>query len=175
MEGVYWNMQCISPTTIIVPNIVRTVYVGMLKHLTDWITSFLKQQSTINICNQLWGMMPPYPGFGQFNKSYSQVMPSSGKEMTVLGWVIVPDFVVTQLNPSAIETICFTETLFYNKNWAYFHHMEQDWSHTAAKIKYMQNSLEDFHHHKDIFSQFGASKSTKKISKALKMLLTLDK
>jgi len=32
-EGVFCNMQYISPTTIIIPNIVHTVYLGMPKDL----------------------------------------------------------------------------------------------------------------------------------------------
>jgi len=73
-EGVFCNMKCLSPTTIIVPNILHTVYLGMLKHLMDWVTSFLEQHSRINKINQLWAMMPPYPGVTRFNKPYSQVM-----------------------------------------------------------------------------------------------------
>ena len=58
-EGVFWNMQCISPTTIIIPNILHSIYLGVLKHLMEWVTSFLEQHSRINKFNQLWVMMPP--------------------------------------------------------------------------------------------------------------------
>jgi hypothetical protein len=67
-EGVFWNMKCISPTTIIIPNILHTVSRGMLKHLMEGVTSFLKHHSRIDKFNQLWVMMPPYPGFARFNK-----------------------------------------------------------------------------------------------------------
>jgi hypothetical protein len=39
----------------------------------------------------------------------------------------------------------------------------------------MENYLEEFHLHKDVFSRFRASKTTKKVSEALKKQLTLDK
>jgi len=52
-KGVFWNMKCISPTTIIVPNILHTVYFGMLQHLMDWVRSFLEQHSRIDIFTQL--------------------------------------------------------------------------------------------------------------------------
>jgi len=61
-EGVFWNMKCISPITIIVPDILHTICLGMHKHLMDWVTTFLEQHSTIDKFNQLWVMMPPYPG-----------------------------------------------------------------------------------------------------------------
>jgi len=39
----------------------------------------------------------------------------------------------------------------------------------------MENYQEEFYHHEDVFSQFCASKSTNKVSEALKNQLTLDK
>jgi len=44
-----------------------------------------------------------------------------------------------------------------------------------ANTKYMDNDLEEFHCHKDVFIRFRTSKSTKKVSEALKKQLTLDK
>jgi hypothetical protein len=58
LEGIIWNMQCISPTTIIVPDILHTVYLGILIHLMDWVMSFLEQHSRIDKFNQLWVMVP---------------------------------------------------------------------------------------------------------------------
>jgi hypothetical protein len=100
-EGIFWNMKCISPTTIIIPDILHTVYLGMLKHLMDSVTSFLKQHSRINKSNHLRVKMPPYPGFARFNKPYSQVTQWRRKEMKSLGRVIVLVFAVTLLIPSA--------------------------------------------------------------------------
>jgi len=174
-EGVFWNMKCISPTTIIIPDILHTIYRSMLKHLIDWGTSFLEQHSRIDKFNQLWAMMPPHPGIARFNKPYSQVTQWSGKEMNTLGRVIVPVFAATLLNTSASQRIPFTEALLCVKNLVYFHLMAQYQYHTEATIEYMENYLEEFHCHKDVFCRFRASKSTKKVSEALKKQLTLDK
>ena len=62
-EGVFWNMKCISLTTIILPDTLHTVYLGMLTHLMDWVTSFLELHYRIDKFNLLWVIMPPYPGF----------------------------------------------------------------------------------------------------------------
>jgi len=62
-EGVFWIMKCITPTTIIVLYILHYIYLGMHKHLMDWVTSFHEQHSRIVKFNQLGAMMPPYPGF----------------------------------------------------------------------------------------------------------------
>ena len=174
-EGIFWNMKCLSPTTMIVPDIPHTIYLAMLKHLTDRETSFLEQHSRIDKFNQLWEMMPPYPGFARFNKPSGQVMEWSGKEMKALGREIVPVFAATHLNPSASQRIPFTEALLCVKNLVYFHLMAQYRYHTEATIEYMENYLEEFHRHKDVFNRFRDSKSTKKVSEALKEQHTLDK
>jgi hypothetical protein len=62
-DGVFWNRKYISPTTIIVPHILHTVYLCMLEHMMEWATSFLEQHSKIESFNQAWEIMPPYPGF----------------------------------------------------------------------------------------------------------------
>jgi len=100
-EGVFWTMKCISPTTIIVPDILHTIYLGMLKYLMEWVPSFLEQQSRIDKFNQLWALMPPYLGFTRFNKPYSQVRDWSGEDMNALRRVIVPVFAETLFNLSA--------------------------------------------------------------------------
>jgi len=101
---------------MIVPDILHTIYLGMLKHLMDWVLSFLEQHSWMITLNQLWAMIPPYPGFARFNKPYSHVMQWSGKEMKALRCVIVPVFTATLLNPSASQRIPFTEALLCVKN-----------------------------------------------------------
>jgi len=120
-EGIFWNMKCISLTTIIVPNILHTIYLGILKHLMDWVMSLLEHHSRINKFNQLWAMMSPYPGFARFTKPCSQVTQCSSNEMKALGPVIVPDFAATLFNPLASQRIPFTEALLCIKNLVYFH------------------------------------------------------
>ena len=67
--------------------------------------------------------------------------------MKSLGRVIVPVLVATLLNPSASEKIPFPEALLWVKNLVYFHYMAQYRYHTEATIEYMENYLEEFHHH----------------------------
>jgi len=83
-------------------------------------------------------------------------------------------FCGTLLNPLASERIPFTEALLCIKNEVYFHLMAQYWYHTEVMIEYMENYLEAFHRHNNVFSQFCTSKSTKKVLEALKKQLTLD-
>jgi len=175
LEGVFWNMKCISLTTIIIPDILHTVYPAMLKHLMDWVTSSLEQNSRIDKFNSPWAMMPRYPGFARFCRPHGQVTQWSGNEMKALGHVSVPVFAATLLNLSASQRIPCTEALLCVENIVYCQLVAQYQQNTEATIEYMENYLEEFHHQQDVLSWFGASQSTKKVSEALKKHLTLDK
>jgi len=174
LEDIFWIMECISQTTIVIPDILHTLYHGMLQLLMDWVTSFLEQNPLINKLYQLWAMMALYPGFAGFNKPYSMVMQWSGMEMKPLGDVIVPDFEGTPFHPLSSHRVLFTESLSSVKNSVYFHPLAQYRYHTEATIKYMEKLLEEVHCHEDDFIWFRASKSPQKVSEAMKMQLTLD-
>jgi len=162
-----------EPLTI-VPNILHTIHLGILKHLMDSVTSFLKQHSRIGEFNQLSVMMPPYPGFARCNKPYSQVTEWCSKEMKALWRLIFPLFAATLLNPSGSQKFPFTEALVCIENLVYFHRMAQYRYLTEVKIKKMENYLDEFQCHKHGFRQFRASKSTQKVSEAWKTQLTLN-
>ena len=166
-------MKCISRTMIIVPNIVYSGQLGLLKYLMDWAMSFLKQHLRIDKFNQLCAMMPPFAGIARFKELYRQVEQWSGKKMKALGHVVVQVFMATLFNPLATQSIAFTQALLWVKNFVYFHLMAHIWYHPEATIEYMENYLKGFHHENDLISQFHASKSPKMLSEALKKLLTL--
>jgi hypothetical protein len=131
--------------TIIVPDIIHTVYLSMLKHLRDWVTFFTEQHSRIDQFKQLWVMIPPYSGVAYFNKPYSHVVQCSGNELKALEGVIAPVFAATHLILLASQMIPFREVWLGVKNFVYFHHMAQYWHHTEATIEYMENYLEEVH------------------------------
>lgn len=136
-EGIYWNMKCISLTVIIIANILHTFHLGKHQHLMDWVPSFLRQHSRFAKFNKLWVLMPPYPGFAQFNKPYCQVTQWSGEKIRTLSCAIVPVFAVTLLNLSASQRIPCTEALLCIKILEYFHLVACYWYHPEATIEDM--------------------------------------
>jgi hypothetical protein len=172
--SVLWKRKCISPMIIIVPNILHTVHLGMLQHLMDCVTSFLQQHSRIDTFSQLLAMIPPYPGVARFSKPYCQVMQWCVKEMRALGGVIVPVFMATLLNPLPSRSITFTEGLLCVTNLVYFHLLPEYQYHTEATIEYIENYLEEFHRHMQMYNLFPIRQSTKKVSEALKKQRTAN-
>lgn len=65
--------------------------------------------------------------------------------MELLGWVIVPVFVATLLNPLASQRIAFTDALLGVNYLAYLHLVAQYRHHTQVIMDFIQNCLEEFH------------------------------
>jgi len=173
-EGVFWSMPCVSSSTLITPDVLHTIYLGLLKHLMEWIVAFLEHHKLMPRFNELWRLVPAYPGFVQFNKPYTAVSQWQGKEMKALGRVIVPIFSATLITPSAAQKGPFKDAILCVKGFVYFHLMTQYRSHTEETLQYMEDYLNDFHAHKHVFHRFRAGKSAKKDARELKAQLTVD-
>jgi hypothetical protein len=89
--------------------------------------------------------------------------------------VIVPVFSTALVIALVCEMIPLREAVLCVKNFVYFQVMAQDRYHTKAKMKSMENYLEEFHIDINVFSRLHASQSTKQISEALKRYLSLDR
>jgi hypothetical protein len=137
--------------------------------------SFQEQHSRIHKLSQLWAMMPPDPGFAQFNKRYTQVMQWSGNKMKPHRLVIVSVFGATPLNPSASQRIRFTAAQLCIMSFVYCHLIALYWYHTEATNEYIEKYLEQFCNHINSFSRSFPSISTKEVLKALQMQLAVDK
>jgi len=123
-------MQCITLTTIIMCNILQTVYFGMPNHLMDRVISFVEEHSKIGKFNQCWAMMSPYTCFTWFNHPYRPVTQKNAQDMNTLRHIIFSIFFVTDLNPLATQRIPFTEALLCVKNALNFHCIAEYKYHT---------------------------------------------
>lgn len=161
-EGVFWAFECFDWTSALVPDVLHTIYLGLLKHLMDWLVPFLEHHKRMTVFNQLWSLMPPYPGFSPFRKPYTAIVQWQGKEFKMLGRTLLPILGATLHNPTADQRGPFREAILCVKGLIFFHLMAKYHSHTDRTIGYMERYLEDFHHHKEVFARFRANKMTKK-------------
>jgi len=122
-DCIFFNIQCISPMLIIVPDILHTIYLCMLKYFMAWVTSFHQQHSRIDKFNQFWAMMPPYPGFAEFSKCCGKVTQWCCNEMKAVWSAINPAFVPTVLNTLTSHRIPFMKALWWVKILVYVHLM----------------------------------------------------
>jgi len=55
------------------PHMLHTIYLGLFKHMMDWIQGFLKNHARQQAFDDAWKAWPPYPGFFVPKKAYREV------------------------------------------------------------------------------------------------------
>jgi len=55
------------------PDMLHTIYLGLFKHIMDWIQGFLKKHARQQAFDDTWKALPPYPGFFVPKKAYREV------------------------------------------------------------------------------------------------------
>ena len=55
------------------PDLLHTIYLGLFKHMMDWIQGFLKKHWRQQVFDNAWKALPPYPGFFALKKACREV------------------------------------------------------------------------------------------------------
>ncbi|KAF8457923.1 hypothetical protein BDZ91DRAFT_666180, partial [Kalaharituber pfeilii] len=131
-------------------DLLHNIYQGMLKHLMDWVISFLEDLKRIHIFNKILSALPPDPGFTPATKRYRAVTQWSGKEMRNLSRVLLGVFAATVTSQAILCIRYFMD----------FYLIAQYRTHTDETVNYMRQYLEKFHVYKSVFLQYRAGKTT---------------
>jgi len=153
------------------PDLLHTLYLGLFKHLMDWISGFLKKHAQLQVFDDTWEALLPYPGFFVPKKAYREVTQWQGKQMSNLGRCLLGVLAVALRQPDSRQVIPFKHALNCVRALVNFNMMAQFRSHTPQTIPYMEEYLARFHSMKDIFLEFRVSKRTRaKVDKQRKEL-----
>jgi len=168
---VFHGLHGVSAPGLHKPDLLHTVYLGLFKHLMDWIEDFLKKDGRLQAFDHTWKVLPPYPGFILPKKAYREVTQWQGKEMRNLGVWLLGVLAVSLCQPDSRQVIPFKHALYCVRILVDFNMMVQYRSHTPKTIAYMVEYLNRFHKIKDIFWEFRVSKRTRaKVNKQRKEL-----
>jgi len=159
-KNVFHGPYRVSAPGLHKPDLLHTVYLGLFKHLMDWISGFLKNHAQLQAFDDIWKALPPYLGFFVPTKAYRDVTQWQGKEMRNLGRCLLGVLAVALRQPDSRQVIPFKHALECVQALVDFNIMAQYRSHTPATIAYMEEYLYQFHRMKDIFLEFRVSKRT---------------
>ena len=158
----FWTLPRVNPSELPKPDLLHTVYLGILKHLMEWVQDFLKKHDRLDSFDEAWSSMGAYPGFTVPKKAYRQVSQWQGKEMRNLGRIVLAAFAAAlrspteaQRHPFRVATRCVAALID-------FHLLAQYKTHTETTLQYMHDALETFHEEKVIFQEFRVGKRAKK-------------
>jgi hypothetical protein len=158
----FWGVPRVNLYDNNKPDILNNIYLGMFKHIMEWIQAFLKKHNRLEVLDKVWASIAPYPVSAVPNKAYRATIQWQGKEMRNLGRVIFEALAAALRNPGVAVRGDFAKVLKCVRGLIDFHLMAQYGSHTTSTLSYMESYLEDFHKHRDIFLEFQAYKRTVK-------------
>jgi len=159
-QNIFPRLNRVSASDLYKPDMLHTMYLGLFKHMMDWIEGFLKKHGRLQAFDDVWKALPPYPRFLVPKKAYHEVTQWQGKEMRNLGRCILGVLAVALRHPGGAQVIPFKRALGCVRVLVDFNMMAQYRSHTSHTIAYMEDYLDQFHMLKDIFLEFRVTKRT---------------
>jgi len=73
-QTVFQGLVRVSTPDLHKPDMLHTIYLGLFKHMMDWIQSFLTKHAGQEAFNDGWKALPPYPGLFVPKRAYREVM-----------------------------------------------------------------------------------------------------
>jgi len=161
-QNIFHRLQRVSGSDLYIPDILHTIYLGLFKHnfMMDWIEAFLKKQGRLQAFDEVWKVLPPYPGFLVGQKAYREVTEWGGKEMRNLGHCILGVAAVAPRQPGGAQAIPFKRALTCVRALVDFNMMAEYRRHTPDTIAYMEEYLGQLHRMRDISLEFRVTKRT---------------
>ena len=160
-RNVFSGLHRVDPADLHKPDLLHNIYLGLFKHMMEWVEGFLKKHKRQQAFDDAWKALPPYPGFSVPKKAYREVTQWQGKEMRNLGRCISAVLASALQNPDRSQQIPFKRALECVSALIDFSLMAQYRSHTRETLSYMEKYLQTFHRQKDIFLEFRTSKTTR--------------
>ena len=71
--NIFQGSERVSVPDLHMPDLLHTIYLGLFKHMMDWIEGFLKKHSRQQAFDDAWKALPPYPGFYAHKKAYCEI------------------------------------------------------------------------------------------------------
>jgi len=173
-RNVFIGLSRVKIPHLFKPDILHNVYLGLFKHLMQWIEDFLKKHDRQELFDEVWKSLPPYPGFFVPKKAYREVTQWQGKEMRNLGRCILGTLVSALRRPTLAQHGPFRDAIRCVRAVVDFSLMAQYRSHTEDTLGYMEQYLKDFHRYKEVFQEFRTSKKTRDEADANDEQLRLD-
>ena len=158
--SVFHGLYRVSAPDLDVPDLLYTIYLGLFKHMMDWIQGFLKKHGRLQAFDDTWKTLPPYPGFFVPRRAYREVTQRQGKEIRNLGRCLLGVLAVALRQLDSTPVIPFKRALECFTALVDFNMMAQYSSHTDEIMVYIEDYLGRFHQMKDIFLEFRVSKRT---------------
>jgi len=69
-RNVFTGLHSVNPADLHKPDLLHNIYLGLFKHIMQWVEVFLKKHKRQKAFDNAWNEIPPYPGFRVPKKGY---------------------------------------------------------------------------------------------------------
>jgi len=84
-NNVFIGLDRASTAELHKPDLLHNIYLGLFKHMREWVEGFLKKHKQQQAFDDAWKESSPYSGFRVPKKPYCEITQWQGKEMGNLG------------------------------------------------------------------------------------------
>jgi len=96
-KKVFHRIYRVSAPGLQQPDLLPSVYLGLLKHLMDLIVGPVKTHARLQAFEDIWKVLPPYLRFFVPKKACHEVTQWQLKEMRNLGWCLLGVLAIARL------------------------------------------------------------------------------
>ena len=64
----------VNPADLHKPDLLHNIYLGLFKHMMEWVEGFLKNHKRQQAFDDAWKEILPYPGFCVPKRAYREVI-----------------------------------------------------------------------------------------------------
>lgn len=150
------------------PDLLHTIWLGMMKHLMEWLLAFLEKHDRLHVFNQIWKTVPPFHDISPVNKTYSEVSQWQGKEIRIMSRYLLAVFTVSLRKPKPSQRLPFGKAIHCTRSLLDFIMCSKLPIHNTASLCQMDEFLQEFHKKKEVFLEFRAGKRTTEESRSLR-------
>src|SRR5205807_2995770 len=150
-HNLFSRLHRLDPVDLHKPDLLHNIYLGLFKHMMEWVEGFLKKHKRQQAFDDAWKPVPPYPRFSVPKKAYREVTQWQGKEMRNLSRCITAVLAAALRDPDSSQQLPFKRALQCDSALIDFSLMALYRSHTPETLSYMEKYLLLFHQTKDVF------------------------
>ena len=151
-----------------VPDMLHTVYLGLLKHVSGWVDDFLAFHNRQGIFDDVFAGIGPHRDFRHMNKPFRAISQWTGLDYRNLGKIIVPALAAALENCSVREKPLFHRAIACARAVVDFTTMINYRFIYDSDFAFIEKAFEELHETKDIFLQFRTKKRGKQLATAAK-------
>jgi hypothetical protein len=163
--SLFWSIDFLSTPLPWKPDLLHVLFLGLFKHLMEWLEEFLKHHGRFKRFNELWKSMEPYPNIHIPTRCYNEISQWQGVEMRSFSRIIHCCLAASLSYPfpttGSRQNWLFKKAISCTSALVDFSLVASYKSHDEETLKYLQQYLQAFHTHKDIFLQFRANRSAR--------------